>query len=564
VTQAWDETVDFLVVGSGAAGMTAAIVAHDHGARTLLIEKSPVYGGNTALSGGAVWVPANHLMAGVGIQDSAADALLYLQAVTAGSSTPEGLRRYVEAAPQMVRYLEEHSQVRFEAVASYPDYYPEEPGGRAGGRTLEPAELDAMLLGEAWRLQRRRKPYSKLMSFVSMKIGDAAALMSGSREALSLMARLAFRYLTNWRARVRRLGNTCLTLGPALAGRLRLSLLERGVPLWLGTSLRELVTENGRVVGALVEREGRLLRVRARQGVLLASGGFERNAALRREHQQRPIGGEWTVGSESNVGDAISIGEKVGASLALMDEAWWTPVFVPPTLEYPVPMIIEKGLPGSLIVNKGGERFMNEASPYNDVVKQMYAAHAREPSIPAYFVFDRNYRQHYACGPVRPGFAQPDWSLSQAVRESFLTRARTLPRLAAKLGLDADRLVATVERFNAMARTGVDEDFGRGESRNDRYYTNPTVGPNPCMAPLDTPPFYAVEVYPGDLGTKGGLRTDVDARVLTGGDEPIPGLYAAGNCSASVMGRTYPGAGGTIGPAMTFGYLAARHATAQA
>jgi 3-oxosteroid 1-dehydrogenase len=558
--EGWDESVDFLVVGSGAAGATAAIVAHDRGARCLVIEKSALYGGNTALSGGALWVPNNHLMRERGIQDSPEEGLRYLERVTAGTSSPERLRRYVETAPEMVRYLEANSQVRFDNVPGYPDYYPEEEGGKAGGRTLEPQVIDALSLGEAFADQRRMKRYSRLMAFLSIRINEAPALMGSSRAALGLMARLAFGYLTNWRARIRRMGNTRLTLGPALAARLRLSLLERGVPLWLETPLRELATEEGRVVGALVEREGQLLRIRADRGVLLASGGFEHNAEMRREHQPQPIGDGWTVGSESNVGDAIAIGEKVGASLDLMDEAWWTPVFLPPTLERAIPMIIEKGLPGSLIVNKGGERFMNEASPYNDVVKQMYAANSRAPSIPAYFIFDRNYRRHYACGPVRPGVSQPDWSLARVIRESFLTKASTLPRLASKLGIDGERLVTTVSRFNELARAGVDEDFGRGESRNDRYYSDPSVGPNPCLAPLETPPYYAAAVFPGDLGTKGGLRTDADGRVLTAADEPISGLYAAGNCSASVMGRTYPGAGGTIGPAMTFGYLAARHA----
>ena len=561
MSEYWDETVDFLAVGSGAAGMTGAIVAHDRGARVLVIEKSELYGGNTALSGGALWVPDNHLMFEHGIEDSSEEGLSYLETVTDGSSSPEKLSRYISAAPEMVRYLQDNSQVCFEIVPLYPDYYPEEVGGKSGGRSIEPTEIDALRLGNVFEQQRTLKYRSRLMAFLSIKINEAPLLMGGGRAMLGLMSRLLFGYLTNWRARLRGLKNTRLTLGKALAARLRLSLLDRDVPLWLNAPLRELIVEDGRVVGALVEREGRCLRVRAMRGVLLAAGGFEHNAALRRQHQQLPIGNTWTVGSESNVGDTISIGEKVGASLGLMDEAWWTPVFLPPTFDRALPMIVEKGLPGSLMVNKSGERFMNEASPYNDVVKRMYAANARVPSIPAFFVFDANYRRQYACGPVRPGFSQPDWSLSRLLRESFLTKASSLAGLAGKLGVDAEQLGATVTRFNQFARKGVDEDFGRGESSNDRYYGDPAVSPNPCLAPLETPPFYAVEVYPGDLGTKGGLRTDTEGRVLTASDEPIPGLYAAGNCSASAMGRTYPGAGGTIGPAMSFGYLAARHAT---
>ncbi|MBW2268681.1 MAG: FAD-binding protein [Deltaproteobacteria bacterium] len=557
----WDESVDFLVVGSGAAGMTGALVAHERGARTLVIEKSAFYGGNTALSGGALWVPDNHLMREQGIDDSREEGLRYLETVTAGSSSSERLRRYVETAPEMVRFLDEHSHVHFDNVPEYPDYFPEAEGGKAGGRSIEPQVFEALDLGETFAEQRMLIGYSRMMKFLAITINESRVLLGGRRAALGVIARIAFQYITNWRARLRGMGNTRLTLGRALTARLRYSLKDRGVPLWLETPLRELIVEHGRVVGALVEREGRSLRIRAERGILVASGGFERNAALRREHQPQPIGADWTVGSESNVGDAIAIGQKVGASFDLMDEAWWTPVFLPPTMDRPTPIIFEKGLPGSVIVNKSGRRFMNEASPYNEVVKQMYAAHEEASSIPAYFVFDAGYRKRHPCGPVRPGYSQPDWSLAPVLRDTFLSRSKTLLKLANKLGLDAEQFVAAVERFNEQARRGVDEDFGRGESSNDRYYGDPSIKPNPCLAPLDTPPFYAVEVYPGDLGTKGGLRADNDARVLTSSNEPIPGLYAAGNCSASVMGRTYPGAGATIAPAMTFGYLAALHAT---
>jgi 3-oxosteroid 1-dehydrogenase len=244
-----------------------------------------------------------------------------------------------------------------------------------------------------------------------------------------------------------------------------------------------------------------------------------------------------------------------------MEEAWWSPVVIPPGEERPRVLIMEKGLPGTIIVNQRGERFMNEAAPYTDIGHNMYAANSPDaPSIPAYFIFDRAYRRKHPIGSLYPTFVQPDWALSKEIKENFLTIAPTIPELAARLGIDAERLQATIRKFNAFARNGKDADHGRGESLQDRYYSDPKATPNPCLGPLERGPFYAVKVYPGDLGTKGGFRTDTRARVLTEQGDPIPGLYSAGNCSASIMGKSYPGAGATIGPAMAFGYIAARQA----
>jgi 3-oxosteroid 1-dehydrogenase len=399
------------------------------------------------------------------------------------------------------------------------------------------------------------------MGFLNIKASEFKSIIDGDLHAMGFITQLALAYLFNLRARLRTRHHTRLALGPALAGRLRRSLMDRGIPLWLNTPLRDLVVENGRVVGVVAEKEGRKIRLRARKGVLLAAGGFERNDAMRQKYQRHPIGEDWTAGSPTNTGDWLGLGLQIGAGLDLMEEAWWSPVVVVPGEPRPRVMIAEKGLPASLIVNQRGERFMNEAAPYNDMVQRMYAANAPDaPSIPAYFIFDRSYRWKYATGPLYPAFMQPDWTLPRTIRKSFLKRAPTLRALAAKLGMEGERLEATIRRFNDFARSGKDPDHGRGESLQDRYYSDPSVRPNPCLAPLERAPFYAFEVYPGDLGTKGGLITDTQARVLTDGGDPIPGLYAAGNCSASVMGNTYPGAGGTIGPAMTFGYIAARHA----
>jgi 3-oxosteroid 1-dehydrogenase len=558
----WDRSVDFLVVGSGAAGMTAALRAHDLGAETLVIEKAPVYGGSTALSGGVVWVPDNPLMARAGIGDSAEEGLRYLEQVTAGSSTTERLRAYVETAPRMMSELEECSHVRFECVEDYPDYYPEAAGGKPGGRSCEPAVFDALQLGDEFGRMRLPPADGRVLGArLTVKVADGKALMAGGLPVAWFMLRGLVSYYTNFRARYRRLPHTDLTLGCALVGRLRLSLADRDVPLWLGAPLVELIAEDGRVAGAVVEKDGRPLRIRAKKGVLLAAGGFESNLELRQRYQQAPTSDRWTAGCDANTGDTVALAPAIGAGLGLMDEAWWCPAML---VESPEPVrlvIFEKSLAGSLVVDRRGRRFMNEASPYNDVGKSMYAANTPEgQAIPAFLVFDRRFRRKYACGPMMPAIMTPDWALAREVKEGFFEKSRTLDGLARKIGVDPGGLVETVRRFNGFARAGEDPDFGRGASLQDLYYTSRADGPNPSLGPVEKPPFYAVRIYPGDLGTKGGFRTDARARVLTDAGEVVPGVFAAGNCSAAVMGRSYPGAGGTIGPAMTFGYIAAEHA----
>jgi 3-oxosteroid 1-dehydrogenase len=558
----FDQSVDFLVVGSGAAGMTAAVRAHDLGGETLVIEKAPAFGGSTSLSGGVVWVPDNPLMARAGIPDSPEEGLRYLESVTAGSSTTERLRAYVETAPRMMAELDECSHVHFECVENYPDYYPEEPGGKPGGRSCEPAVFDALQLGDEFdRMLLPPLEGRYLGGRLTVKVADGKSLMAGGLPLAKFMLRELFSYYTNIRARRKRLRNTNFTLGCALIGRLRLSLMDRNVPLWLGTALRELITDDGRVVGALVEKAGKPLRIEAKKGVLLAAGGFERNLEMRERYQRAPVSDCWTAGCETNTGDTVALAPAIGAGLDLMDEAWWCPSMLVRSPE-PVRLVIfEKNLAGGVIVDRRGRRFMNEASPYNDVGKSMYAANTSEGmSIPGFLVFDRTFRKKYACGPMMPGSTTPDWALPREAKDDFFEKSDTLESLAGKIGVDADGLIETVRRFNRFARTGEDSDFRRGDSLQDRYYTARANGPNPSLGPIEKPPFYAVKVYPGDLGTKGGFRTDARARVLTDAGEPIPGLFAAGNCSAAVMGRSYPGAGGTIGPAMAFGYIAAEQA----
>jgi len=561
MTSGWDGTVDVLAVGSGAAAMVAALTAHDRGATTLLIEKGSEFGGSSARSGGGIWIPNNHLMRSAGIEDNPADALAYLKAVTRGVEPEDRLEAFVTHGPEMIQYLCAHTRVRLHGMPTYPDYYPSQPGWRPGGRGIESDYFDGRLLGnEILRLHCYPG-----MERVKMTINEAHGVLTGQPGWLQNILKLAIKYALDvpWRLRSKR--GRHLAMGPALIGTLRLSLIDRSVPLWLSTPARELVREEGRVVGVVAERDGRALRIRAAKGVILATGGFESAQALRELYLPKPTNAAWTAGNPHNTGDAVGLGVAVGAGTDLMDYVCWMPVNMVPGRDTAHPLLHERTLPGSYIVNQRGERFVDEALPYIDTVKAMYENNrASAASVPAYMIFDATFRRKYPLGPILPGSAQPDWLISRQLRASYLTKAGTVAELAQSLRIDAAGLTATIAKVNQYARSGVDLDFHRGESTYDRFYGDPAVQPNPCLGPVDTPPFYAITVYPGDIGTMGGLKTDANAQVLTEQAEVIPGLYAVGNCSASAIGGTYPGPGSTLGPAMTFGYIAARHATQQA
>jgi 3-oxosteroid 1-dehydrogenase len=397
---------------------------------------------------------------------------------------------------------------------------------------------------------------------IFMTIPESRMMFTRAKGWIALMTRLMLRYLFDlpWRFKSRR--DRFLAMGNSLVGMLRQSMVERGIPLWLESPARELIAEDGRVVGAVVERGGATIRVRARRGVVLAAGGFEGSQAMREKYLPQPTRVEWSCANKANTGDAIEMARQLGAALEFMDDGWWGPVTVVPGEPHARMLVIEKSLPGSVMVNKAGRRFVNEAAPYVDVVNAQYADHSdAAPCIPCYLVFDARYRRSYPVGPLLPGAQQPDFLLGKALRDGYVKKADTIAGLAAKLGVDPKGLEETVARMNEYAKTGKDREFGRGDTIFDRYYGDDNVQPNPCLAPIAEAPFYGMEAYPGELGTKGGLRTDPDARVLKESGEVIPGLYAIGNCSSPVMGRTYGGAGATLGPATTFGYLAALHAT---
>jgi 3-oxosteroid 1-dehydrogenase len=563
----WDHAVDLLVVGSGGAGHCAALRARDLGLDVLMVEKLPRWGGNTAMSAGAIWIPAHPWSPAPDTED---DGVRYLLAATGGD---EGrLRAFVREGSRMLAYLVARSRLSLRCMESYPDYHDELPGGRAGGRGLETEPIDGELLGADFATLERPYPGELMLGKFMMSIPEARRLLEPGASPYLALARGALGYA--WRARRRgRLGgrDPYLTMGQALMARLRLSLRDRGVPLWLEAPLVELVLERGRVVGAVVRRGGREVRIEARRGVVIAAGGFERNDEMRQQYHRKPTSASWSVGSLGNTGDGIRLGAQVGARLdeAQMGEAWWTPATRPPGDDYNAVMVIEKSLPHGIFVNRLGERFTNEAASYTAVVQAMYADHeATGANVPCWWVLDATYRWRFPMGPIEPARITSDEKLAArspqwAPGAGWLHKAATLDALAAQMQVPAAALRETVERFNAHARQGADPDFHRGANANDRYYADVRVEPNPSLGPVETAPFYAVQVFPSDLGTKAGLATDAGGRVLDGADQPIPGLYAAGNSKTSAMGAAYPGPGVTIAEALTSGFLAAESAAAE-
>jgi 3-oxosteroid 1-dehydrogenase len=538
---------DVVVVGSGAAGMTAALAAAHHGLDVVVIEKTGRFGGSTARSGGGLWVPGNEVLRRAGVADTPEQAAAYLAHVVDGCVTGARQKALLDHGPAMLGFVRAHTPVDFAWVPNYADYYPEAPGGLAKGRSIEPVPLNERVLGA--ELAHLNPPYLPAPPGVTITQRDYRWLSLGPRHPRAMLAaaKVAGRL-----ARARLLRQRTLSLGQALAAGLRAGLLAKGVPVWLDTPMTGLHVVDGRVAGVGVTRDGAAGLVLARRGVVLAAGGFERNEQMRQRYQRPPIGVDWTTGAAGNTGDAIAAGEAAGAALDLMDDAWWGPAV--PLPSGPFFCLAERSLPGCILVNGAAQRFVNESAPYVDAVHAMYAGHSpAAPHIPSWLIADQRYRDSYVFAGLPPGKRLPRrWYAVGAVHQ-----APTIAELAGQVGLDAAALATTVARFNEFAAAGKDADFHRGDSAYDRYYGDPRRRPNPNLAPLAKPPFYAIKIVPGDLGTKGGLRTDERARVLRADGTPIPGLYAAGNTSAAVMGHSYAGAGATIGPAMTFGYIAA-------
>ncbi len=541
-----DDSRKVLVVGSGSAAFTAALAAKEAGLEPLIVESTSRLGGSSAMSGGGAWIPNNPLMLRAGVHDSYEDARKYMD-ITIGevgpASSPERREVFLREGPRMVEWLTGLG-FRFYYAPGYADYYPELPGGSPQGRCIEPDCFDLKLLGD-W------KDKINIAMPIPMHTLDAVNV------ALSFRSFPAFLHTANVIG-IRTVGSMVIGkklagLGGALIGQMLYLSLQRGIPVWLNSPMVELIYEKEEVIGAVVEKEGQRTMVPAR-AVILAAGGFARNNEMRQQYHPHPITTDWTVATEGDLGGAIRAGIEIGAATALMDDAWWGPCFIDQKGRSQF-MLWERSFPYGIIVDKSGKRFMNESASYVDCGHWMYERHQQVPAIPAYLIADARHRKFYPFGTMLPGSTP-----KEAYESGFMVKADTLPELARALEIDAGCLGETVERFNQFAAAGKDLDFHRGDSAYDRVYSDPRVKPNPNLGEITQPPFFAVKVWPGDLGTKGGLLTNECAQVLREDGSPIRGLYAAGNTSASVMGRTYPGPGSTIGPAMVFGMIAGRNA----
>jgi 3-oxosteroid 1-dehydrogenase len=477
------EEVDFLVIGSGAGGLTAAIRAHDLGLKTLVIEKSRYYGGTSAMSDGSIWIPNNHLMTKAGVPDSEEEALTYLKALTRGDVAEDRLLTFIRKGADMLRYLETHSDLSCTPLPEYSDYYyPAKPGSKPGARTLEARRFLTLRLGR--ELLRLRPPHPGCLTFgfIHLTAKDAYHAVRGQWQAHYAVILGVLLYLLAFPLRLFAPRSTRVTLGNALVAPLRLSLKKRGVPLWLESPARQLLTEGNRVVGATVHRAGKPVNIRVRKAVLLASGGFEHDPALRQQHLPSPTSTDWSAGCKHNTGDALYMTAKLNPQLALMDDAWWSPGATVPGSPYGHVMVFEKSMPRSLFVNSKGERFTNEAAPYIDVVNAMYANHQEEErqAVPCWMVFDARYRSQIAvAGTVYPSSMMPDSILPERYWNRLLYKSDTLAGLAHQIGVDAQQLQTTVTRYNRFAETGIDEDFSRGSTPADRYYSGGSGGPNP-------------------------------------------------------------------------------------
>lgn len=554
----WDKEVDLLVVGSGAGGLLSALVGAENHAEVLIVEKEKLWGGTSATSGAGIWIPASDQAAAAGFHDKVDDAFRYVRKLSAKNVPDANIRAYVSNASEMLRWMGSHTPITYCAFP-YPDYHAENPGGSPTGyRTHMPLPVDGRGLGKDVETLRFASPAASLFGYLNWHFDETYMLLFRQKGWFLHLAKSLARYWFDWPFRFKSRKDRRLTLGNALTGGIRLALNERKVPLWLDSPMQDLVIEKGKVVGAVVRHQGRDLRIGARKAVILAAGGFDKNAAMRSEHAPLYQNVLYSGGTSGNTGDSIRAGVAAGADTMNMQSAWAAPVFYVPGEDRGRLSTIERALPGSIIVSQQGKRYLNEAASYHIVGQQMARREQEHgDASPSWFVFDHEYRHNYPVGPLLP--LMPDWFQRGEVR-GILKKGKTVEALAADMGVDPVALTATVSRFNRYAAEGSDPDFDRGLATYDKMYGDPRVAPNPCLRPLSKGPFYAMPIYPGDIGTNGGLRTDDKARVVQADGAPIFGLYAIGNNAASAMGESYPGAGVTIGPALTFGYIAARDA----
>ena len=552
---------DVLVIGSGAGGLSAAVCAAHHGLEVIVTEKEPVFGGTTAMSAGVIWIPCSSHARRAGVEDSRESALSYLRNEVGNRLDRELAEAFLEHGPRMLDFLEAHSHLSYALAAPWPDYHPEVADAMPGGRSLWVDHFDGRRLGKGFANLRRPLETTMIMGGMSIAREDVPHFLRMTRSFASAVyvGRLFLRHLVD---RIGHARGTRIANGNALVARLVLTLEERGVPMFLSSPATRLLQEEGRVSGAVLDRGGKPVEVHATRGVVLACGGFPASEDMKERYYPHLRAGKnhHSLPPQGNSGDGIRLGREAGGAFSpdAGKPAAWTPVSVVPRPKgqgEPFPHFIDRGKPGVIAVDRRGARFVNEANSYHDFVLAMFEACRDEPRIEIFLVSDHRAIRRYGLGAVPPSPGR----IGPHLRSGYLLRGEDIEGLAAESGIDPGGLQATVERFNRTAEHGEDPEFGKGGNVYNRFNGDPAHRPNPCLEPLRTPPYYAVRVIPGDLGTFMGIKTDAFARVLDETRAPIPGLYAAGNDMASFMGGNYPGAGITIGPAMTFGYIAANH-----
>lgn len=549
----FDETFDFVIAGSGAGSMAAALYMRSVGKRVLILEKTDMIGGSTARSGGVMWIPNNPFMQRDGVEESYDRAQTYLEAVTGGqadapAATPERRQAFLTEAPRMLDFLMSQG-IEFDRVSYWPDYYDERPGGSAPGRTVVARLFDVNQLGP-WK-ERLRPGFITLPAMLeeAMKL----PLYKRSWQARGIMLKVIGRAIA---AAVT--GKRYISGGAALQGRMLQAVLREGVDVRLESPVRELLVEEGRVTGLVTEKEGRPWRVGASLGVLVNTGGFAHNQRMRDQYQPG-TSSAWSNAAPGDTGEMIEEMLRQGAAIAQIEEFVGYQTTIPPGHENddvkpPAQSLTAK--PHAILVDGTGVRYMNEGGSYMAYCKGILARNKVVPAVPSWAVFDSQYMRKYMLAGTMPGSKKPQrW-----YEEGYLKRADSIEELAGQLEVDPAVLGSTIERFNGFVATGRDEDFHRGERAYDRWLGDPLHQPSEALGAIEEAPFYAVPVYPGDVGTYGGVLTDEQARVVREDGSVIPGLYATGVATGSVMGRVYPGAGCSIGPGFTFGYIAAKHA----
>ncbi|VTU34817.1 3-oxosteroid 1-dehydrogenase [Variovorax sp. PBS-H4] len=558
--EGFEQTVDVVVIGTGAGGMAAAVAARTMGLEVLLLEKAALYGGTTARSGGVLWIPNNPISTFKPEPDSMDDARAYLKYECGDFYDSERVEAFLANGPRMVDFFVRRTDVKLIALPQYPDYHCESPGGRMAGRSIMAAPLDGRELGEHIRALR---PPLKEITFVGMMFNSSAEVghFFNATRSFKSAAYVAKRLMTHAAEMILHGRAMRLTNGNALAARLAKSAFELGIPMWLESPAQALVRDGGRVSGVVVGKaDGSSVRIGARRGVVLAAGGFPHDVERRKKlFPHAPTGREHlSPAPPCNTGDGLRLAESVGGqvSATLPNAAAWIPVSKVWRANGETgvfPHLIDRYKPGIIAVNRAGRRFTNESDSYHDMGMAMQKHCADGSEVAAWLIADHRTIRRYGLGFVKP-FPLP---MGAHLRSGYLMRGKTLGELAGMAGIDAAALQTTVDAYNVGAHEGKDPQFRRGWRVYNRFLGDETHRPNPCVAPVKEGPFYAVKIVMGDLGTFAGIRTDRFARVLDAEGRPLPGLFAAGNDNASVMGGGYPGGGITLGPAMTFGFVAA-------